>query len=58
MFDKTNLSLETIETTLENEGMFVKIGVFWLKSAIMNFDVSCLLWTGFCLVIPDGVGNI
>ena len=35
--DKINLSLETIDTTLENKGMLFKILILWLKSVTVNF---------------------
>lgn len=45
MLDKNNLSLETIETTLENKGILAKTGNFW--------GVSCLLQTGLYLEILE-----
>ena len=53
MFDKTNLSLEAMETTFENKQTLAEIEMFWL-----TLSVSCLQWTGFCLEIFGGVGNI
>lgn len=53
MFDKTSLSLEAIETTFENKETLAEIEMFWL-----TLSVSCQKWTGFCLEIFGGVGNI
>ena len=44
---------------LEKRRMFIKIEIFWLKSAIMNFERFPRAMRGdFYLVIPGGVGTI
>ena len=38
--------------------MFVKAGMFWRKSAMINFGRLWSLYVGIFLLNPDGVANI